>query len=145
LDGRTVSLSDYLGKKKLVLVFWASWNNASHPQMMLTNMIYQNNHTPESEFDVVGVSLDDDQAAARKFASDSKILFPVVLDPARKVTDAYKVRSVPTVLLVGTDGKVAYGNAGFNRSGQNELVRELGLRPSDVRMEMGAPNGRRGN
>src|SRR5271165_6995988 len=34
LDGRGVSLADYRGKK-LVLVFWASWNNGSHPAMLM--------------------------------------------------------------------------------------------------------------
>src|ERR1039458_3902788 len=30
LDGRTVSLSDFHGRK-VAVVFWASWNNGSHP------------------------------------------------------------------------------------------------------------------
>jgi peroxiredoxin len=141
LDGRTVSLADYRGKKKLVLVFWASWNNGSHPEMLSMSLLYRNAHKPDSEFDIVAISVDDDAPAVRKFVSDSKIPFPVVLDQNRKVTDAYRIRSVPTSLLVGTDGNVSYGSVGLNRRG--DMARELGLGPSDVRMEMRAPNGGR--
>ena len=145
LDGRTVSLSGYRGKKKLVLVFWASWNNASHPEMLMLGVMYQNNHTPESEFDMLGISLDDERAAAQKFLSDSKTPFPVVLDQKRAIADSFRIRSIPTVLLVDTDGKVTYGSVGFNQRGQNEFAQRLGLRPGDLRMEMRAPNAGRGN
>jgi peroxiredoxin len=144
LDGHPVSLADYRGKKKVVLVFWASWNNGSHPQMLLMNVLYQNAHKPDSDFDVVAISVDDDGAAVRKFVSDTKIGFPVVLDQNRKVTDAYKIRSVPTTLLVETGGEVSYGSVGLTR-GQNDIVRRLGLRPEDMRMEMRTPNGGRRN
>lgn len=141
LDGHTVSLADYRGKKKLVLVFWASWNNGSHPEMLLMSLLYQQSHKPDSEFDIVAISVDDDAAAVRKFVSESKIPFPVVLDHDRKVTDAYQIRSIPTSLLVGTDGIVNYGTVGLNR--RNDMARQLGLGASDVRMEMRAPNGGR--
>jgi len=143
LDGHTVSLADYRGKKKLVLVFWASWNNGSHPEMLLLSILYRNAHKTDSEFDVVAISVDDDAAAVGKFVSESKIPFPVVLDHDRKVTDAYQIRSIPTSLLVGTDGNVSYGTVGLNR--RNDMARQLGLGASDVRMEMRAPNGGRGN
>jgi peroxiredoxin len=145
LDGHPVSLADYRGKKKVVLVFWASWNNGSHPQMLLMNVLYRNAHKPDSDFDVVAISVDDDGAAVRKFVSDAKIGFPVVLDQDRKVTDAYKIRSVPTTLLVETGGEVSYGSVGLTR-GQNDMVRRLGLRPEDMRLDMRTPyGGRRGN
>jgi peroxiredoxin len=145
LDGSPVSLADYRGKKKLVLVFWASWNNASHPEMLMVGGLYKNNHTPESDFEVIGVSVDDDKAAAKQFVTDSKTPFPVVMDHDRAVADAYKVRSIPTVLLIDTDGKVTYGSVGFNQRGQFEFAQRLGVRPVDPRMEMRSPNGRRGN
>src|ERR1035438_8219247 len=48
LDGRTVSLADYRGKKKLVLIFWATWNNSSHPEMLMLSVLYRSEeHTSE--------------------------------------------------------------------------------------------------
>jgi peroxiredoxin len=145
LDGRTVSLADYRGKKKLVLIFWATWNNSSHPEMLMLSVLYQRNHTPESDFDMLGISLDDETAAVRTFANESKIPFPLVLDPNRSTANAYQIRSLPTLLLIDASGKVAYGSAGFAQRGQNEFAQRLGIRPGDFQMEMRAPNGGRGN
>jgi len=141
-DGRTVSLADYRGKKKLVLVFWATWNNGSHPEMLMLGVMYQRFRTPDSDFDIVGIAVDDDSAAVKQFAADSKLPFPTILDRNRAVTNAYQIRSLPTALLIDTDGKVAYGSVGFTQARQNEFARRLGLRPGDFRMEMGAPRGR---
>jgi peroxiredoxin len=145
LDGRAISLADYRGRKKVVLIFWATWNNASHPQMAMVSTLYQNNHKPESDFEIVGVSVDDEKPAVQKFVAQSKIAFPVVLDQRRSLADAYKIRSIPTMLLVDAGGKVSYGSVGFNQRGQNEFASRLGVRAADFRMEMRGPNGGRGN
>ena len=141
-DGHTVSLSDYRGKKKLALVFWASWNNGSHPQMLVLGQTYQRIHTADSDFDVVAIAVDDDPAAVKQFAVDSKILFPIALDHERAVANAYQIRSVPTTLVIDTDGKVTYGAVGFGRDRQGDLARQLGLSPYAFQLQMGAPRGR---
>jgi len=141
-DGRTVSMADYRGKKKLVLVFWATWNNVSHPEMLMLGQMYQRVRTPDSDFDIVAIAVDDDRAAVRQFAADSKLPFPTILDRNREAANAYRIRSLPTALLIDTGGKVTYGIVGFTQAGQNEFARRLGLSPGDFRMEMGAPRGR---
>jgi peroxiredoxin len=143
IDGRSVSLADYHGKKKLVLIFWASWNNGSHPEMLMLGMLYGRVHTADSDFDVIGVAVDDDSAAVRQFAADTKISFPLVLDRNREVTNAYRIRSLPTALLIDPDGKVSYGNVGFTQARLNEFLGRLGLRPEDLHLEMmGVRRGR---
>lgn len=142
IDGRTVSLSDYRGKKKLVLLFWATWNNVSHSEMLQLGMMYQRFHTPESGFDILGIAVDDNQADVKKFAADSKAPFPLVLDRRRELANAYLIRSLPTALIVDTDGKVVYGGVGVAQGRQNDFARHLGIGSGDFRMEMGAPRGR---
>jgi len=141
IDGRAVSLSDYRGKK-LVLVFWASWNNVSHSEMLRLGMLYQRFHPAESGFDIVGIAVDDDQADVKKFAADSKLPFPLVLDRRRELANAYQVRSLPTTLIIDDDGKVVYGSVGAAQGRQADFARHLGVGSGDFRMEMGAPRGR---
>jgi peroxiredoxin len=142
-DGRTVALADYRGKKRLVLVFWATWNNVSHPAMLMLREMYQRNRTPDSDFDVVGIAVDDDRAAVKQFAADMKLTFPVAVDHNRAVTDAYRIRTVPTALIVDTGGTVTYGSTGIAQGRQQyEFAQRLGVRQGDFRMEMGAPRGR---
>ena len=133
-DGRPVSLADYRGKKKLLLIFWATWNNGSHPEMFMLALLYQRVHVPESDFDIVGVAVDDDLPAVKQFAADNKIAFPWCSTTNREITDAYKIRSLPTALILDTDGKVTYGSVGYEQRSQIEFARQLGVR--DMRMEM---------
>ncbi len=133
-DGRSLSLADYRGKKKLLMVFWATWNNGSHPEMFMLALLYQRVHVPESDYDIVGVAVDDDLPAVKQFAADNKIGFPLVLDHNREITDAYKIRSLPTALILDTDGKVTYGSVGYEQRSQIEFARRLGVR--DIRMDM---------
>jgi peroxiredoxin len=140
LDGRPVNLSDYRGKK-LVLIFWASWNNASHPSMMTLANLYQGGHKPDSDFDMLGVSLDDNPAAANEFIAEGKTPFPTVLDQHRALANIYQIRSIPTALLI-EDGKVVYGFLGANPRGPGgEWAQRLGIRDAG-RMEMRGPFGR---
>jgi peroxiredoxin len=142
LDGRPVSPADYRGGKKLLLVFWASWNNGSHPALATLGQLYQRSHTPGSDFEMVGVAVDDDVAAARQFVHDNNIPFPIVLDHGRATTNAYQVRSVPTTLIVDTDGKVIYGSVGFVPRGLQDIAQNLGLPTGGFRMDMRMPHGR---
>ena len=141
LDGRSVSLSDYHGKK-LVLAFLAGWNNASHAYMILLHDLYQNNHQANSDFDVVAISLDDDRAGAQSFADASKVSFPMLFDQDRAITNAYQIQAIPAIIVVDGNGKVTYGMAGPNQRGQNELAQQIGISPRELRMEMRSPNGR---
>jgi peroxiredoxin len=141
IDGRPVSLASYHGKK-LVLMFWATWNNGSHPEMLVLGTLYDRLHA-SSDFDMVGVAVDDDAAAVKQFAADSKIPFPLVLDHNRELTNAYQIRSLPTALIIDPEGKVSYGGVGFARDRQGEFARHLGLQPNAMRMEMmGGPRVR---
>jgi len=142
LDGRTVSLSDYLGKKKLVLIFWASWNNSSHSEVLALNMFYKNSHKPASDFEVAGVSVDDSRAAAQKFVDDSRTPYPVLLASRREAAGTFGIRSIPTVMLIDTSGKVEYGLGGYNGRVVFELASRLGIK--DYRLDFGA-SGARGN
>jgi peroxiredoxin len=144
LDGHAVSLANSHGRH-LVLAFLASWNNASHTSMAMLRDLYDNNQRPDSNFDIVGISLDDDRAAAQSLSPDSKNGFPIVLDKGRAIANAYQIRTLPTILLVDTDGKVTYGVVGPSQRGQMELAQRMGLQPRNFRMDMRAPNAGRGN
>ncbi len=139
-DGRPVSLADYHGKK-LVLVFWATWNNGSHPEMLVLSQLYDRARTPQNDFAIVGIAVDDDLAAVKRFAADSKLPYPVILDRNREVTNTYQIRTLPTALIIDGDGKVTYGGAGIARDRQGDFARHLGIQ-GDFRMGLGAPRVR---
>jgi len=124
-EGRTVSLADFRGQKKVVVVFWASWCAPCRFEMNSLNWFYQHNHTASSDFEILAISVDLDTAAATKFAIALKLSFPVLLDPSERVARAYEERGIPTMFIINKKGKITYGHLGYDTS--ISLARELGI------------------
>jgi len=143
LDGRTVSIADYRGRKKLVLLFWASWSALSHQEMLHLSMLYQRTRRPDSDFEIVAISEDDDRAAAQNFVQQTKVPFPVLLDTSQSASDAMQIRSIPALLLIDAAGTVVFGRVGFDARIDFDLSRQLGITYNP--MDFGAPNAGRPN
>ncbi len=128
LDGRTVSLADFRGQKRVVLSFWASWCGPCRMEMPGLIKFYQKNHTSDSDFEILAVSIDEDTKSAEDFAFSEKLNFPVLLDPRQKVASAYEVNGIPTMFVIDKDGKIIYGKEGFDMAMEFALARELGIK-----------------
>jgi peroxiredoxin len=143
LDGRTVSLSDFHGRK-VAVVFWASWNNGSHPAMASLGLFYRNNRPADANFDIIAISVGDDRKAVQDFVTQNRVTFPVLLDGSEATAKAFHVRSIPAAVVIDANGKVTWGSVGFTQRLAFDLARELGV--TNFRgMEFGGPNGGRRN
>ena len=127
LDGRTVSLGDFRGQKKVVVTFWASWCGPCRLEMPTLVEFYKNNHTDSSDFEILAVSIDDAPKEAADFASAMKLNFPVLFDSGKRIADAYGVEGIPTMFVIDKAGKVIYGRAGYDATMQYQLSRELDI------------------
>jgi peroxiredoxin len=143
LDGHTVSAADYRGKRKVAVLFWASWCGPCRTEIPVLNRFYAMAHKPDSDFDMVAISVDDDAAAASQFASEMKIPYPVLLDRGMKTADAFRVDSVPTIFIVDRDGKVEYARAGYAPGEEMLMAQRLGV--NDFMPFQGGFRVRRGN
>lgn len=106
--GEAISLSDYAGKGKVVLVdFWASWCPPCRKEMPTVVEAYKKYKA--KGFEIVGVSLDEDKAAWEKGIKDLNITWPQMSDLKGWKTElgaAYAVNSIPHTLLLDKDGKI---------------------------------------
>ncbi len=107
-DGKPLALSDIAGKGKYVLVdFWASWCPPCRKDMPEVVKLY--NQYKSKGFEIVGVSLDSDNAAWVKGIKDLKITWPQVSDLKGWQTElggAYAVNSIPHMVLLDKEGKI---------------------------------------
>jgi peroxiredoxin len=143
LDGQTVSLADYRGRKKLVVSFWASWCGPCKMEMPVLREFYQQQRKNSDKFELLAISIDDERAPAERFAAQMKLPFPVLLDLKSQVAEAYGVDGIPTLFIIDENGKVIYGHAGFDPGLQFVLAQRLGLQPAPG--HGGAPDGDSGN
>jgi peroxiredoxin len=144
-DGRTVSLSDFRGKQKLVVVFWASWCQPCHLELASLNYFYQQHHTASSDFEILAISEDTDTAAATGYATSHKLHFPILFDPSERVADSFEYKGLPTIYVVDKAGTITYAHVGFNGDvslKQTDLARALGV---DLNVKQNVEGGSDGN
>ena len=141
LDGRTVSLADFRGKKKVVVSFWASWCGPCQLEMPGLTRFYHDNHTPSSDFEILAISIDEDFKDASDFASAQKINIPVLLDSKQKIARSYDVDAIPALFVVDKDGKVIYGHVGYDFALEYRLRSELGIKAKSAGEDSGGNTG----
>jgi len=122
VEGAEVSLHDYRGEV-VYLTFWASWCVPCRQEMPYLTQLWQRHR--ESGFQVIGINVDEDLAAARQFAADHKLPFPLARDENRAISKLYRVPGFPTHYLVDRQGKIRFSGMGFNLSDVAAVSQEV--------------------
>ena len=105
MDGSPVSLSDYVGKGKYVLVaFWASWCMPCRMEASVISEVYDK--YKGDKFNAVSVAVWDKREATISAIKSNGFTWPQILDAQTIPTDLYGVKGVPHILLFGPDGTI---------------------------------------
>lgn len=106
LDGKTVSLEDYKGKK-ILLNFWATWCPPCKAEMPDMQEMYEENK--EKDFVVLGVNVTVTEKNAddvSTFVEDYQLSFPILMDVKGKVAHQFEILSYPTSYFIDSDGVI---------------------------------------
>ena len=102
-DGENVTLSEIIGQNKLTLVdFWASWCGPCRHENPVVKAAYEQFH--ELGFDVVGVSVDQDEAAWLKAVEEDGLPWTQVRDSENKASEDYMIYYIPSNFLFDQNG-----------------------------------------
>jgi len=105
LSGKPTRLSGLRGKV-VVLNFWASWCPPCVEETPALNHLEK--YMASRNGMVLGVSIDDDPSAYKKFLKDQNVSFTTYSDPSmKKIEHDYGTSMIPETYIIDRHGKIA--------------------------------------
>ena len=106
-DGEQVSLSQFIGKKPVLMVFWATWCAVCEEEVPVINRMHSEPPT-SGNLQILALDFMESEKKVNAFISSKKVAYPVLLDRRGKVARKYRVVGIPTYILIDRKGKVVY-------------------------------------
>ncbi len=104
-DGEQVTLADVVAKNKVTMVdFWASWCGPCRHENPVVKAAYEQYHA--LGFDVVAVSVDQDEAAWIEAVEQDQLPYTQVRDSENAVSQDYMIYYIPANFLFDQDGNM---------------------------------------
>lgn len=109
-------------ENQVVLIdFWATWCVPCHAQADILKDLYPEMKDHGVEF--LAVDVGESREQVEGFVASRPFPYPVLLDPHSEVADSLGVYSLPTLMVIDREGRVAHFEEGIHR--EDELRRIL--------------------
>jgi peroxiredoxin len=125
-EGKTVRLSDYLGKNVVLIDFWSTTCDPCMAEMPHLVDLYKAKKA--KGFVVLAVSLDGPESLAEvnRVVHDKEMIFPVLLDQETTVVARYNPKKeMPFSVLIDKSGAIVQKHAGYTPGDEKALVAEV--------------------
>jgi peroxiredoxin len=123
LDGKAVSLADYLGKVVLVNN-WATWCLPCREELPVLEAYYQDYR--EQDFVIIGIEAGEPVVQVETFVEGYQITYPVWPDLEKKALRAFRNDALPSSYAIDRDGNVRLVWAGLlNRAALDTYLTPL--------------------
>lgn len=108
-DGTNSSLSDYVGKSKLLIVdMWASWCSPCRKESVVLKELYKKYH--DKGLEILGVAVWDELDDTKDAIKQLELTWPQIMNAQKVPTDLYGVMGIPFVMVIDQDGTIAARN-----------------------------------
>ena len=113
LNGRTVTLSEYLKKGPVLINFWATWCSPCKKEMVYLDK-FERKYKDEG-LSTLSISVDSQKSLShvRSYIRANDYIYDVFLDPNRQVFKKLNGNLMPTNVLIDTEGKVLWRHYGY--------------------------------
>ena len=123
LSGKTKNFSDFKGKP-LIINVWASWCGPCRAEMGSLERLARRYNG--KQFNVIGISTDDDRNAAAAFIRKSKITFENFIDSNVYLENMLGANTIPLTILVDAQGKVLEKARGAYEWDSPDIINAIG-------------------
>ena len=104
LDGSRFRLADHVGKEIVVLNFFATWCGPCRKE--IPELLRFSTANAGKSVLLVAVDAAEERPTVQKFVKDFQMNFPVLMDHPGGIRQKYGVRSYPTTVLIGVEGRI---------------------------------------
>lgn len=123
LNGEPVSRSK-LGKKLIMLNFWATWCDACVIEMPSIQKLYVK--YKDQGFSVAAISVDaEPNAVLPKFLQRFQFTFPIYIDQDQELSALFGVHGIPHTVILNGEGKVLYIETGDRNWFSSEVQEQI--------------------
>lgn len=119
LNGNSVSLANFHGKKSVLLIYTTTWCPHCITIIPRLKEIYSKYNSKGLE--VMAVYINEPENKVRAFNQKHALGYTILLDPDGMTASAYKIRGVPTLMLIDRKSIIRY--RGYNIS--MDMIKEI--------------------
>lgn len=125
-DGKQVSLSSLRGKV-VMLQFTASWCGVCRKEMPFIEKDIWQKHKDNASFALYGVDRDEPLEKVKAFAKQTKVTYPLGLDPEADIFAKYAVRNagITRNVLIDKTGKIVMMTRLYNEEEFSALCKKI--------------------
>ncbi len=119
--GDDVKTTDFAGKV-VVATFWASWCAPCRAEMRALEKIQR---IAKQKLQVVAVNIEDRDTFRKVTRSMHDWEMLIVNDQSKRSAEAYGVKGIPHMLIIGRDGRVQKVHRGYSEAFLTELIEDV--------------------
>lgn len=104
LSGEKFVLSEQVGKKVIVLNFFATWCGPCKAEM--PELVRFADKHKDDPLLMIGIDSGENEDAVRDFVKNFGVSYAVAIDKNNRAQKLFSVRSFPTTIMIGADGTI---------------------------------------
>ncbi len=127
LDGKAVDLGQWVGKKPVLIEFWATW--CSNCEELLPRFVEAHRQFGDRvEFLGVNVTVNQTPERVRRYLAQHAVPFRILYDDRGTSTRAYQAPATSFVVILDAAGQVVYTGVGADQRFEPALKRVAGVK-----------------
>ena len=124
IDGEEITLSDYEGKKAVLIDIWGTWCGPCLIEMPELQKFYEKH---PDDVEIIAAAQNSPLKDIQAFVKENKISFKIVLDSSGTVSKKYRSKYIPFLTVISKDGKILTTFTGMPKDLEGDLEKVLGL------------------
>lgn len=124
LDGKAVKVSDHAGKV-VVVSFWATWCAYCLKELPILEGVQKLGGAANVQ--VIAVNTEDRDMFRHVSRELKKMTLKLAYDPDKAGAQAYGVKGIPHLVIIGRDGKIVEVYRGYSEASLDGIIASINL------------------